>query len=281
MSIPAACDKCGYEYVLPDKLAGKKAKCKICQAVFVVPQPECSDEISGSGSPIHRYQEREKGFELAIADGDNLEQISEHIAAHLGTVDIVWHELISDLVHIDVHWVKPTSTRPFHTLITSGMSDKPMTVPPGAEAFRYGEVILSLPPEWPLSNESFKIERNYWPIRWLKTLARFPHEYDSWLALGHTLPNGDPAEPFADNTALCCALLMPPIGSPTEFGRLNINDEKTIHFYAFVPIYREEMELKLDQGLDPLIDKLDAHGVTELLDVQRVNTCAKKRFWWF
>ena len=66
--------------------------------------------------------------------------------------------MISDLVHIDVHWVQPTPKRPYHTLVTSGMSDKPMTVPAGAEHLRFAELMLCLPPEWQMSMEAFKQE---------------------------------------------------------------------------------------------------------------------------
>jgi hypothetical protein len=56
---------------------------------------------------------------------------------HLGEIHDVYHELISDLVHIDIHHVAPDDERPFHTLVTSGMSDLPMTVPEGVEALRF------------------------------------------------------------------------------------------------------------------------------------------------
>ena len=39
MAIRIECEKCGYKYNLKDELAGKKVKCKICKAVFVVPTP--------------------------------------------------------------------------------------------------------------------------------------------------------------------------------------------------------------------------------------------------
>mgnify|MGYP000664765674 CR=1 FL=1 len=35
----------------------------------------------------------------------------------------VFHELMSDIVHIDVHIVPPDENRPFYLLFTTGMSD--------------------------------------------------------------------------------------------------------------------------------------------------------------
>ncbi|MBL8114136.1 MAG: suppressor of fused domain protein, partial [Acidobacteria bacterium] len=50
---------------------------------------------------MYRYGEREKPFEPAVA-GEDVSVLEEHIARHLGTPDFVFHELVSDLVHVDV-----------------------------------------------------------------------------------------------------------------------------------------------------------------------------------
>src|SRR5262245_45453724 len=176
MGIQVECEQCGYKYHLKDELAGKKVKCKICRAPFVV----------AAGGPVYVHAPRTKEFEIAIGDTENIELISDHIGRHYGKIAVVWHEIISDLVHVDVHWVQPTAERPYHTLVTSGMSDRPMTVPAGAEEHRYAELMLSLPADWPLSSEAFQDDSNYWPVRLLKMLARFPHEYDTWMCFGHT-----------------------------------------------------------------------------------------------
>lgn len=234
-------------------------------------------ERSESGSPIYRHAPREREWEPAGGESA-LEQISDHIERHVGKIEMVYHELVSDLVHLDVHWIAPAPERNFHTLVTSGMSDRPMTVPEGCEELRYAELMLCLPPEWPMSRDStepFEDERNYWPIRWLKMLARLPHEYQTWLGPGHTVPNGDPPTPFAPNTELCCFIILRALTVPEEFYELRIHPEKTIQFWTAVPLYREEMEFKLKKGLDPLLDRLGAADVSEVLDVNRKNVCRK------
>jgi hypothetical protein len=234
-------------------------------------------ERSESGAPIYRHQRRERPFELAAGDERSIEAISRHIEQYAGPPARVFHELISDLVHVDVHLVEPTTERNYYTLVTSGMSDRPMPAPPGYEDSRYAELVICLPSSWQLTEEAFKDERHYWPIRWLKTLARLPHEYNTWLGATHTVPNGNPPQPFADNTKLCCALLLKPVLFVDGFQTLSVNADKVIQFLTLVPLYREEMEFKLKSGLDPLLDRLDAAGVTELLDVRRKNVC-KRRF---
>lgn len=232
-----------------------------------------------SGAPIFRYTDGEKEWEAAQGE-ECIEEISAHIERHIGTVDMVFHEVLSDTVHIDVHHVKPTPQRPFHTLVTSGMSDLPMTVPEGAEVPRYLELMVTLPEYWQLNEEAMKNEQWYWPVRQLKFLARFPHKYSTWLGWGHTLPNGDPAAPFADNTQLCGALILPSVTVPQGFHSLAINAEKTISFMSIVPLYEEEMNLKLRKGSEALLDRFDRHGITDLILENRKNA-ARKRFGFF
>ncbi len=241
---------------------------------------ESEPESTESGQPIYRHSERTKPFEPAIGDQETIQGIARHIETHIGEVDHVFHELISDLVHIDVHIVNPTKKRDFFTLITSGMSDRPMTVPDGAREFRYAELLICLPPSWLFGAEAWKDESNYWPVRLLKQLARMPHEYETWLGLGHSMPNGDPPQPYAPNTKLCCALLFLPSTTPDDFDRLQLSPAKTVQFYGVYPLYKEEMALKLRKGADALISRFAENRITEVLDVSRRNV-AKRSFWPF
>lgn len=235
-------------------------------------------EKSESGSPIYRYEEaKEKDFEFASGES-SIDEISNHIENFVGKIDMVFHEIVSDQVHVDVHWVKPTKQRPFHTLVTSGMSDKPMLTPEGVKDANFAELSICLPEEWNISEEDFEDEKNYWPIRWLKYLARFPHDYDTWLGWGHTLPNGDPAESFAKNTRLNTILLLPTIVFGEEFHQLKLK-EKSINFFTLIPLYNEEVELKMRNGVEALFDGFDKYGITDILDINRPNTVNKKK--WF
>ena len=229
---------------------------------------------------IYQHEARQTGFEPVTGDSEAIEAITAHIETHFGPIDRVLHELVSDLVHIDIHHIAPRPGRLYHTLVTSGMSDRPMTVPPGAEKFRYAEVLLYLPHTWKLSEAAFHDEANYWPVRLLKTLARFPHEYQTWLGLGHTLPNSNPMEPYAANTKLCCALLVPSDMAGDEFSELTVSPEKTILFYNVWPLYAEEMNFKLKNGLEAMGERFEKNKITEIIDPQRKNVC-KSSLWPF
>ena len=237
------------------------------------------NESTESGAPLYRYAARDRPFEFVIGQGQHAAAIEQHITTHIGTPSMVYHELISDMIHLDVHVVAPTEERPFRTLITSGMSDRPMRVPPGADASPYAELLLCLPPEWPLDQTSLEDERYYWPIHWLKRMGRFPHEYDTWLGLAHTIPNGDPPQPFAPDTGLCGMLIFSPILFGQGVATLRIDEQTSITFYSVIPLYKDEMDLKLSRGFDALLDLLEQAHITELVDPRRPVLRAPRR--WF
>ena len=238
---------------------------------------EEEDEKPIVPSPILRHEPRQSDFQFASGNEQNIEAISSHIEQHLGPIETVFHEIISDLVHIDVHFVAPSDKFPFRVLVTSGMSDRAMSAP--QDDLRYAELVALLPRDWPLSQKDFENENHYWPLRWLKTLARLPHEYNTWLGAAHTVPNGDPARPFAKNTNLSGSILLPPFSLPEEFACLSLDDKRVINFYAMVPLYTEEMNFKIKNGADRLVDLMEQNRITDVIDSQRANMCRKRR--WF
>ncbi|GEP45229.1 suppressor of fused domain protein [Brevifollis gellanilyticus] len=240
------------------------------QARFLPTQPVSRvDGVSEGGSTLYRHQARAPGFVPPDMSESNLQAVDQHLEEHFGKVDLVWHELVSDLVHIDIHVINPTQERPWYTLVTSGMSDLPMHPPEGAEEYQHAEIMLCLPPNWKLSQEAFKDERNYWPVRWLKMLARLPHEYTTWLSYWHTVPNGDPPEPLADETKLAGFMLIPPMTTSVEFHELLVPPARTIRFLAAIPLTVSELDFKLKAGAQALMDRLEKAKITELVNPSR------------
>ena len=73
---------------------------------------------------------------------------------------------------------------------------------------------------------------------------------------------------FADNTAFCCWLIDQPLSVPEAVRKLRVK-EKAINFYAIVPLYEQEMMLKLREGSGALARGLDRAQVTELINLAR------------
>lgn len=209
----------------------------------------------------------------------HLESISAHVEQYAGPVANVIHGAESQFLQIDVLHVLPSAKRAFHVLITSGLSDRPMATPRGSEDCRFAELYLCLPAAWPMSKQDLSNERNYWPIRLLQLLGRFPNAFDTWLWLYHTVPNFDPPKPYADDTRLCAAMLGPTISLPSDFARLEIPRLDPIHFFSVVPLHREEVDFKIENGGEPLMAHLFQRGViADIVDPARKSVIHKKRF---
>jgi hypothetical protein len=242
--------------------------------------PKPNDERAADGTPILRHEPRETSGTIPATAG-HLEEVERHFETHFGPVEEVFHEIVSDLVHLDVHLIRPVAGRNHWTLFTTGMSALPMTPPSGAEDQKWAELVLFLPGDWELDRikaapPPADLERWYWPVRWLKTLARLPHEYRTWLAAGHTVPNGDPPAPFADGTKLCCWLLLPPVSVPTAARRIALTDGRSVNLYALHALHLEEVTLKLNKGLDALLDAFERAGVSEVLAPDRQPAARRK-----
>ena len=227
-------------------------------------------ETSKSGADILRHEARDAGFRAPETEARNLACVEAHLERFVGPVDTVLHELVSDRIHLDLLHIAPTDERPFQVVVTSGMSDLPMQVPEDMAEFARAELLVALPPDWPLDQEALANENHYWPLRWLKQVARLPHDYDTWVGWGHSIPNGDPAQPIADTgfTGVC---LAPPYWLDPEFFQLKAKSGDTVCFFDLVPVYAAEMQLKLDQGFAELESRFEEANIGFVLDKDRPN----------
>lgn len=196
--------------------------------------------------------------------------IESHIEKHFGKFDNVFHELCSPDIHVDICIIAPTEERNFYTLVTMGMGAHRMNVPESLkdEKLDRAELLITLPADWDIQNNE---ERWYWPLRWLKIMARLPINQDTWLGWGHTVPNG---EPFAENTKLCCMLLECPYTYGEDSMVCELPDGEYVRFYQMLPLYEEEMQFKMQNGCDALTERFDDE-FSDVLDVNRKNYCER------
>ena len=223
-----------------------------------------ASEVTKGGSPVYRYEETEhEAWRPPQAYGEYAEEISGHFKALFpNREEFVYHELISDLVHIDV---------------TTGMSDMPMTLPEkiaDREDLKHAELFMFLLGEWNPGEtgqlDSDIPDSEYWPIRLIKYLARFPHEYHTWLGWGHTIPNGAEYGPLCAETEMGGVVLVQTGG---DMGSMQAEDGMEINFYMVVPVYREEIEYKLEFGMEALDKRFCDRNLPMILDIHRPNYC--------
>ncbi|MGG4440403.1 suppressor of fused domain protein [Brevibacillus fortis] len=232
-------------------------------------------EKAKDGTTIYTYDQQ--ATSEPPAPMEYVEEIGKHFeTVFAGRESSVFHEIISDTIHIDVNVMSPTEEEPFWVLYTNGMSDLPMTIPDEIqeqmeESIDRAELMIFLPASWELTQESLEDENNYWPIRLMKQLARFPHQYNTWLGYGHTIPNYQEYEPYADGTGLNGVVLFQ---LSEEISVIPTKDGNNIHTYFLIPLYKEEMEYKLEHGMDALLDKLfELDDDALILNPNRRNTC--------
>lgn len=219
--------------------------------------------MSEGGSNIFNYENQEAKQEFVTGEFDKNWRlaIEEHLEKHLGPCEGVFHEILSVNVHIDLYWFKATEERPYVTVVSVGCSDKPLTTPEGAEIFQYVELVLCLPADWQMPDSSADTNENeYWPIRAMKEIIHIPHSYGSFLAYGHTIPNGNPAENYP-GTSFNCMLLDQPYHEPEEFSQMTYTDGRILTFLAMYPITEKETEIKLQAGNDRLIELMNQKGI--------------------
>lgn len=186
---------------------------------------------------------------------EEMSAVEKHIKRFFGEFDHVFHELVSPDIHVDICVITPSEERDYYSLVTMGMGAHRMNVPEELAEYRLerAELAIALPPDWKLDEESMKEEKWYWPIGLLKVLARLPAASDTWLGFGHTM---DKQSPFAKDTKLCASLLTGPQGVEDGCEVCILPNGETVNFYQVIPLYRDEMEYKLEHNADALIEKM-------------------------
>jgi tetratricopeptide (TPR) repeat protein len=181
-----------------------------------------------------------------------LDALESHITKYFGTYKNVFHEFASPDIHVDIVVIEPTPERNYYVLCTMGMGARRMAVPPECENLERAELLVCLPPDWKL--EKINEEEWYWPLRWLKILARLPIEENTWLGWGHTVPNG---EPFATNTSFTTVLLLNPGAFNEAAQECTLPGGEIVNFYQMVPLYEEESQFKINNKAERLLSLLE------------------------
>ncbi len=223
---------------------------------------------------VHKIEDAIPTSPGIISSSPNAKAIEKHIEKYIGKIHTNFHEILSDKTHLDIYWVKPTKEHNFNTLITCGMSDLAMTVPEGLEALKYLELAICLPADWDFN---IKKEENYWPIRMLKDLARMPHDRKTFLTFEHSVVNisTDNTEsylPYSENTKLCASLIYASrFVDNMEFYSLKLKN-KTINMFFVIPLYKEEVDFKVNNSTDALLELFDKKQIiAEIINPKREN----------
>lgn len=206
-------------------------------------------EVSEGGSKILRHGGNEFNKpQFGVPDEASVEFAEKREAAYdnlFGKSAHVWHELLPLVPHIDVYRFPPGfKGRDYYTLATSGMSNFRMKLPPGID-IKYARAELIFYCTEPKDDYAELLRR----------IAHFPHDNNTWLGPGHTMPNGTPPAPVFGSAALDSFMFIPTIVSPDKDLPNKIKlDADPVSFLWVVPITTAECELKLRKGTSAILD---------------------------
>ena len=215
-------------------------------------------------------------YEGPVSDGDPelLDAVWRHVETNLAPVTALAY-YGAEAVRVDLLWVAPSRERRFHTLVTCGMAERPMNPPELAADCRFAELVLCLPPEWPLSLAGDLPVEARWPIHLLGGIALYVHRNTTWLWYGHTITSPVEKGPFAADTLLANATLDHLRHFPDGFRILEMEPEREIQFFNLIPLYREEVGLAMWKGTGTLLRRLDRMGYAEVVDPKRPNVATE------
>jgi hypothetical protein len=131
-------------------------------------------------------------------------------------------------------------------LVTSGMSEYPMHVPAGKEANMFAELVFHLDPQWPIRGDLPVPDESAWPIALLKRLASYPFENKTYYEFFNVLRLADLGIEYRE-AALSAVL----IAYDEDMKYLALDDRVIVFFYVF-PLYADEYELYLKEGIETL-----------------------------
>lgn len=207
---------------------------------------------------------------------DHPELIANHLDEYFKSDEItVFHEMVSLDFHLDVYFIQPKD-KSFNILLTSGMSLLEMTVPESVEDkqdYRFAELMILLPKSIEFGQTFPSDNENDWILNMIKETARFAHHYDTFLAIGHTLQAYSDLEPYSENTDFVGVVILPSVTFDEDFTILKTSDG-IINVYSVFPLYKNELEYKVENGYNSLLDKLIEKDAQEIFDPERINLLA-------
>jgi hypothetical protein len=218
-------------------------------------------QVSDGGSLIHRYTADQWAQTQIGSSGTSAEsgQIRDEVyLRRFGTAKQVWHEPIPLIPHIDVmEYYRTSKDGSVCTLVTSGMSDLAMNVPPKTKAPARVELILYCTEPQPAY------------IATLRFLAHFAHDQKTWIGAFHTIPMGDQTGTMC-SAALDTIFLLPPIvQKDNDLAKDLILNGEAVQFLWVVPISAAECKIKLDKGSNALLDLFQENRHPYIFDPNR------------
>ncbi len=192
--------------------------------------------------------------------------MNNHLKKYFNDNEIfVFEEKYSPDFHLDLYVIVPGENRDFFTLVTSGVSSIPMNVPdPRCNPFI--ELFTFLPGYWPIGKEELGLDEYFWPIKLIKDLGRFPHNNQTWLGLGHTVP--EPKDSPLYKNGFVSTVLLKSKMIDEDFQKVEF-ENGVIDLLMPFPVTGKELNYKKEKGIEELVKLYIGYEGDDLITNER------------
>lgn len=204
----------------------------------------------------------------------DIARFEEHLEKHLGEIT-GRHHLITDDRHVTLYFVDNVPAPGLTTVVTYCMTAWGMANPYEQDRLYFAEACLVLPTSWPRDRLICYDDEFSWPFFWLTLFPGYQADSGKILEMGHTLGGFVHGMPLNEKTPFYGHLITAPIGLPQEFRELKMEEERIVQFRLLFPIYKEELDGKLEHGSTWLYDRLETNQVMPFLIPGRPNVATK------
>lgn len=239
-----------------------------------------AEETSPGDSNVHRHDDRPLEYRTSTRQPKHLEVIARQLQPLLGSRYFIHALQVENVVKVDLIIFPPDGDRNNWTIVTAGMSDKAMAVPASLSSkerkeLELAELTISLPSDafssdasGQVSKDQFREGSQAWIVGLMAILAHLPHDYGTWLGTGHSIPNGDPPEPYTSYIPFSGVIIAPTSQWPEHYRRITTSSGP-VNILSVVPVYQDEMNFLLAKGFDALHAELEAFGYTQVMSESR------------
>lgn len=232
----------------------------ILSHVLMYGQTEVADYLRSKGA----RETHQLGVATEIRAVD---PVVAHMVKHFGKVQpLAMREILPTEPSVAIHAIRTAEKL---VLFTNGMSSLPQTVPPDQidqTAFRYAELLMLLPPDWPTGPKEMESPEQFWPYEWMRRIALFPHQQETWLTgPSFVFANNDPPQPLAPHLKMTCMLGV----ISSRWGKFHHPDGRDIVFFTLFPLHTEEYDLSLRDGVDALMNRFLQSQIPLVVDPLR------------
>ncbi len=220
-----------------------------------------------------------KGFKEKpkyIYTQEEMKQFENYIEDNFGKF-MVYHELYSPDIHVDILVIPPTEDCYYYKLITEGVGAYKMNVPdvlPKGE-YERTELVAYIPADCDMKDIP---KKHGWVISQLKMIGRLAIEDNSWIGIGHTISHSEDGNiPLDPKVKFVSNLLVPAMNIDRKELDLKLGTKEKINFYQLVPLYKEEYLFQKENGLPALMNLFMDNQLDLVINEDRKNCCEEEK----